>query len=183
MSTLRDRAGGEGVVDGRSRFDAPSSPARVGPAGRLDELRRALAGSEDITAILGFIGKLRDLAGKVIEESVLFDNCIAAIVLAEKKGGRLLLAGASAELTKYKANRWRSLAQMTASELGADIKRTQAEARRRRENPPGVPADRMVTTRWVVDQGTGIRTRWRAGLGPDDDAQAVERKLLDGLPV
>jgi hypothetical protein len=180
MSTrVLDRAGGDGV-DGRSRAGAPSPPARVGPAGRLYELRRMLAASENLDEIVNLIGKVRDLAGKVLNDDTALDDCVRVAVVGERKCGLLLRDGAGAEhYSNWRTGRWRALARMTAGDFAAEIARAQGE-RRRRAQAIAEPAGRMVTTPWVIDEH-GVRTRLRAGIGSDDDPAAVVRQLMRQL--
>ena len=64
---------------------------------RLEHLRMAFAGADDVAAVEGVIGKVRDLMKKAANDGddALWESAIAFITVVERKGGRLLAAGMS----------------------------------------------------------------------------------------
>lgn len=147
-------------------------------ADRLAALRHEIAASEQLDRILKSMGRLRELASALADDAALFDRCVSAIVAAERKCGRLLLAGAGDEaIGARRVERWKQLAELTESEFANAVAQEAAAMRERRQAMAAgaKPAARMLVTRW--HRGNGVLTRFVVGIGLDDDAAAVERQL------
>ncbi len=146
----------------------------------FEAIRIELAAADDAAAVELGIARLRDLCGRVGVADPLFDSCITAIVIAERKGGACLLAG-QGDVGKFKSRKWQSLARMDETEFKAEIERAKAEARRRRDiQATCASAEKMLVTRWHR-AADGTMTRFIVGLGRGDNPQAVESELMGAL--
>lgn len=164
----------------------PEAPARVGlaPAERLTVLREATTecmAPSTLPALIQILGKMRELALRVNVNAPLFDECVDAIVRAQQRVGKLLLAGAESDLSTTLVNRCTRFARMTDSDFlrQREIERDSARERRRRGG--AVPIQVAIThlTPWVRT-GDGCMTRWLYGLTPGEDPRPTARLLVRG---
>jgi hypothetical protein len=153
-----------------------------GPAARLRAAREEIAATEDLGTIMAIVVKIRALASNLEDDDPLLDRCIDAVTHAERRSGRLMLAGARAEISKNRSNRWQRLAQMNEAEFAEALVAARAAARDRRRAQalalaPGAEAGAiMVTTCWYRG-ADGVLTRFRFGLGTGDDPVSIAEEL------
>lgn len=128
----------------------PPAPARVGRiAERLTRLRRAAArctAPSALAALVETIAELRKILPGLDDDGPLFDDCVDAIMFAQKRAGHLLLAGAWWEsyIGKRLANRCTKLAQMTDGEYAREREIELGAARRQRQVAIAVQQRRQV---------------------------------------
>lgn len=144
-----------------------------------------LAVAETVDEIDAVIGKSRQLLTKATDanDEALFDAAAYLVAVATRKGGKLLLSGhAAADFGPNKIAAWRRYAAMSHEKFCSEIEVAKMDARRRRQVRGGTSeaAAKIVSSEWYCDN-LGVLTRFRFGVGLDEDAAAVERELTAGL--
>jgi hypothetical protein len=151
------------------------------PEARLDELRVALAGADDVGEIAGIIRRLGGLASALAPDEPLYAEVITAGLRAKRKAGALLADGASiATVGKFTASRWQTLAFMSGTDFETARERAITAARRRRTVPSfngGGTNENMLITGWHRG-ADGTLTRFVTAIDPGDDPVAIERQLV-----
>lgn len=162
---------------------------KMAPAPTRDEqlatLRAGVAGCERAADLIILIDKLRDLASRALSDELLYDRIVAAIVAAERKGGKLLDID-SAGIGPQKRKRWQQVAQLSECDFGREIEAYKAAAKARREAMlgGGTAAERMHVSRWFRG-ADGTLTRFVFGhcqRGCDPDRAQARARAWQAAP-
>ena len=150
-------------------------------AADLERARFQLAAARNLRDVRGVHLRARVLAkdATAAQDVELVARACVLIYMAERKGGRMLAAGATcATVGSRQAGQWRHRAALSDDAFAAELER----ARRRVAAPQPRDAAHMVTTEWTRNASGMVR--YRCGVDAEAvaagaDPQALARALID----
>ena len=157
----------------------PSGLAMTSP--HLERARFQLAAARNLRDVRGVHLRARVLAkdATAAQDVELVARACVLIYMAERKGGRMLAAGATcATVGSRQAGQWRHRAALSDDAFAAELER----ARRRVAAPQPRDAAHMVTTEWTRNASGMVR--YRCGVDAEAvaagaDPQALARALIN----